>query len=221
MTYCHICKTISLVCLASTHAPIPDDPVPSVPASTSTSSATSVVPAGITREQWYGWIKPEPVIGDPTSVIHVDGRYPITSTPYWPVGYVTPKIKVMVGKGDAERARVPKNKRLTRRKGHQHQRECERFRRAHWVDPITFPHPVKIGERHQIFKVPTPTTADFEMWNKRMLNGVLWTYMKIDEDYKGVVMTTDEITEEQLNHAVLSNFRTVKDEGNKTYISPV
>ena len=207
------------MCLASTHVPIPDVP------NTNTIYAANASPAAVTAPvkpiQWWGWIIHEPVQGDPNSVIHVDSRYRLCDSPSWPVGYETPPISVVKGKGESDRARVPKSKRVTQRKGHQHQRECDRFQRAHWNDPVKFPHPVVIGERYKVHKVPTPTEVDIDMWNKRMVNGILYTYMRIDRNYKGVVKSNAEMRELETEHNVLSNFRTVRHIGKCHYITNI
>ena len=81
-------------------------------------------------------------------------------------------------------------------------------------DPEKYKHKIVLGARHEIFRVPPPTSADLGMSNKRIVNGILYTYIRIDRDYTGVVRTPEEMNELETEHAVLSNFRTIRDGGN-------
>ena len=168
------------------------------------------------EEEYFGWVQPPPTAGDPESTIFLDirGRDDPTLSQSWPKKYVHPPIPVQKGAGAGVRSRVSKRNRLSKRKGHKFSRTISRIWKARMDDPEKNTHPIVLGARHEIYRVPAPTLADLSMSNKRVVNGILYTFMKIDRDYLGVVRTTEELNELETEHAVLSNFRTIRDQGN-------
>ena len=166
--------------------------------------------------EYFGWVQAPPTAGDPESTIYLDsrGRDDPTLSQSWPPGYVHPAIVVQKGSNPGERSRVSQRKRVSRRKTHKFTRPIGRMFKARMNNPDLFKHPIVLGARHEIHRVPPPTSADLEMSNKRVVNGIVYTYVRIDRDYTGVVRTTEELNELETEHAVLSNFRTIRDGGN-------
>ena len=159
----------------------------------------------------WGWIIDEPVYDDPTSIIYLDSRYEPTTSPSWPPGYKAPPLPAVVGvRRNKDKPRYPMNKRKVVRKSHQYRRICERLQQAHIDNKELFTHPIVIGARYNVYPVPNPTDDDMDLPNRRLINGVLYTYRKIDKNYKGVTKTTAEMTEKEREHQMLSNFRSAK-----------
>ena len=196
--------------------PVNTNTIYSVPTAPTVTTAPTVNAPTVPEEEWWGFVTEErpSITTDPSRVtIHLHGQYNPVDSPYWPVGYVAKPITVVKGHSARPRGRVPKRKRVTKRKGHQHGRECLRLQRAHEDDPENFPYKIEIGARHQIYRVPTPTATDLDLPNRRVINGVVWTYRRINKDYQGEVKTGTELDDAELEHAVLSNFRAAKDLG--------
>ena len=170
-------------------------------------AAEADVPAEVTH--WWGWFIAEPVKDDPKSIIYLDSRYEPTRSPSWPPGYIAPPLPITRGDRRKPNQKVPVRKRNVVRKSYQYARTCERLRQANIDFPDLFTHPIVIGARYQLFKVPIPTNIDLDLPNRRVENGIVYTYRRIDRHYRGIDKD-DEKTPDQIEHSLLSNFRAAR-----------
>ena len=167
---------------------------------------------------WYGWVTEDPEPANPYSPIYVDGMYNPDDSPSMPYGYVHPKIAVQAGRNSVGKdpARRSRRKAWTKRKGHQYDRVINRMEQARINDSETYTHPIIRGARYKIIAVPAPSENDLYMPNRRIINGnILQTYQRVDRDWvPDVTPRHNNMTEAEIDHVILSNFRTARVRGN-------